>query len=437
LTNFAAVCRWESDVIPFALFLSGAVQAWRITVRKFLYRVLTLALIGGFWASAAAAQAPPAAALTVGTAESMWSQTLKEERPYLVYTPRSYDAPGTVPQKYPVLYLLDGNSHFHSVTGLLQILGSGINGTYVVPEMIVVAIPNTDRSRDLTPTHAERGPDGEVSAAMKTSGGGPAFLQFVRDELIPQIERRYRAANYRMLVGHSLGGITAINALYTMPDVFNAYIVIDPSLWFDDQRLLKQTKEFFSKPGLAKKTLFVGQANTIQPNASTPNLHFSSIVQFNSILESYNQSGIRYAYKYYPSDNHGSVPLIAEYDALRFIFASYQADIAKALEGPAYLTTHFANVSATLGYDVRPPESIVNGFGNSVLLLDPAKSIEFFRMNTELYPGSSRAFAALGDGLLAKGDIKQAIANFEKSLVLNPKNQHAADMIKKLQAATP
>jgi uncharacterized protein len=402
-------------------------------VRKSLRYVLTLALIGGFSASPAAAQAP-SATLTIGTAESMWSPTLKEERPYLVYMPRSYDSPGTVPQKYPVLYLLDGDSHFHSVTGLVQILGSGINGTYVVPEMIVVAIPNTDRSRDLTPTHSEKGANGEISDAMKTSGGGPAFLQFVRDELIPLIERRYRTANYRILVGHSLGGITAINALYTMPDAFNAYVVIDPSLWFDDQRLLKHAREFFSKPGLAKKALFVGQANTIRPNDSTPNLHFNSIVQFNSILESYNQSGIRYAYKYYPSDHHGSVPMIAEYDALRFIFDSYPADLFKASEGPAYLTTHFANVSATLGYEVRPPESIVNAFGNSVLPLDPAGAIEFFRMTTELYPDSSAAFAALGDGLQAKGDIKQAIADFEKSLLLNPRNQHAADMIKKLQA---
>src|SRR5450631_524811 len=120
-----------------------------------------------------------------------------------------------------------------------------------------------------------------------------------------------------MFVGHSLGGITAIDALYTMPETFNTYLAIDPSLWWDDRTLLKRAREYFSKPGLAGKALFVGQANTINPDDSLANLHFGSIIQFNSILGAYPQSGIRYAYKYYPADSHGSVPLIAEYEALR------------------------------------------------------------------------------------------------------------------------
>jgi len=405
--------------------------------RRPLTLAFTLSLLSGLLATPAAAQAPTTGPVTIGTADSMWSPTLKEDRRYLVYTPRSYDAPGSDRHAYPVLYLLDGDLHFHSVTGLLQILGTGVNGTFVLPEMIVVAIPNTDRTRDLTPTHTDTGPDGTASPAMKASGGGPAFLKFVRDELIPRIESRYRTARYRMLLGHSFGGITAINALYTMPDVFNAYIVIDPSLWWDDQVLLKRAKAFFEKPGLSTKALFVGQANTIQPSATRPNLHFNAIVQFNSILQSYNESGIRYAYKYYPEDNHGSVPMIAEYDALRFVFADYQADPARATEGPAYLKTHFANVSAQLGYQVPPPEGVVRMFANSLLSDEPAKAIEFLRMNTELYPGSSRAFGALADALQTKGDTKGAIAGFEKSLALDPQNQHAAEMIKKLQTGTP
>src|SRR5579872_3122060 len=169
-------------------------SAGRIMMRRLTF-VFTLALVNvfwGFWASPAAAQDAPPSPITIGTADSMWSPTLQENRRYLVYTPRSYDAPGTAPQKYPVLYLLDGDAHFHSVTGLLQILGTGVNATYVVPEMIVVAIPNTDRSRDLTPTHSEIGGDGKVTPAFKTTGGGPAFLTFLRDELIPRIESRYR-----------------------------------------------------------------------------------------------------------------------------------------------------------------------------------------------------------------------------------------------------
>jgi predicted alpha/beta superfamily hydrolase len=90
-------------------------------------------------------------AVRIGQVDSVFSATLDETRPYLVYTPPSYDAESAATQRFPVLYLLDGDAHFHSVSGLIQILGTGVNGTYVIPEMIVVAIPNTDRTRDLTP----------------------------------------------------------------------------------------------------------------------------------------------------------------------------------------------------------------------------------------------------------------------------------------------
>src|SRR5678816_3387006 len=227
-------------------------------------------------------------AVTIGATDSVWSPTLKENRKFLVYTPPSYSDTTYLPKRYPVLYLLDGDAHFHSVTGLLQILGTGINATFVLPEMIVVAIPNTNRTRDMTPTHTDRDPDGKPQPALAASGGMPNFLTFITTELIPRIEHDYRTAPYRVFVGHSLGGITTIDALYTIPDAFNAYVAIDPSLWYDDRVLLKKAKDYFTKPGLSKRALYVAQANTITPDDTTANMHFSSIVQFNSILEAYN-----------------------------------------------------------------------------------------------------------------------------------------------------
>ena len=82
-------------------------------------------------------------ATNIGRVDSIRSTILDEQRPFLVYTPPSYSDTTIVPPRYPVLYLLDGDTHFHLVSGLIQMLGTGINGTHVVPEMIVVAIPNT------------------------------------------------------------------------------------------------------------------------------------------------------------------------------------------------------------------------------------------------------------------------------------------------------
>ena len=178
----------------------------RIAFGSFLFLVAPLAGLS--------AQAK-SGAVTIGATDSIYSATLKENRKFLVYTPPSYNDTTYLPRRYPVLYLLDGDAHFHSVTGLIQILGTGINGTFVVPEMIVVAIPNTNRSRDMTPTRTDRDANGKPQPALASTGGMPNFLTFIKTELIPRIERDYRTAPYRVFVGHSLGGITAIDALYT------------------------------------------------------------------------------------------------------------------------------------------------------------------------------------------------------------------------------
>lgn len=403
------------------------------------HRLARLALLslGLALTAPAGAQAPASNAVTIGISDTIWSPTLREKRDFLVYTPPSYHSATFLPHRYPVLYLLDGDAHFHSVSGLIQILGTGVNATFVIPEMIVVAIPNTDRLRDLSPTHVDKDPAGNPAPGMKTSGGMPNFLRFIKTELIPRIDSQYRTEPYRVLVGHSLGGIAVIDALYTIPETFNAYVAIDPSLWWDNQVLLKQAKAFVSKPGLNHKTLYVGQANTVDPDDASANVHFNSIVQFNTILDSYNKSGLRYGYKYYSDDNHGSVPLIAEYDALRFIFAGYGVDLLKDHTSPAWVKEHFAQVSARLAYPMVPPEQTVNLLGNVELGRDTTKAIALLQMNADNYPRSFHAWDALGAAWQTRGDSKKAIAAFQKSLELNPKNQHATDMIAKEQSKTP
>ena len=373
-----------------------------------------------------------ASPVVIGKIDSMWSGTLKESRQYLVYTPPSYNEGIYRPQNYPVLYLLDGDAHFHSVTGLLQFLGTGINGNYVIPEMIVVAIPNTDRTRDLTPTNVTKGPDGKEVPFLKTSGGMPNFFKFIKNEMIPHIDSGYHTMPFRIFVGHSLGGIAVIDALYSMPETFNAYVSIDPSLWYDNQLLLKKAKDYFSKAKLNNKFLYLGQANTTQADTSR-NLHFESIIQFNSIMESYNESGLHYKYKYYPDDDHGSVPMITEYDALHFIFEGYKGNVSKLTQNPALVKEHYKNFSARMGVNFLPPESIINTLGYQALQSDTAKAIEFFQLNIDLYPNSFNVYDSMGEAWMYKGDNKKAIAYYERSLALNPNNQGGKDNIKKMK----
>ncbi|MCC7133714.1 MAG: hypothetical protein IT352_13730 [Gemmatimonadales bacterium] len=389
--------------------------------------LLTLSLT-----TAGQAQSRFAKAINIGTVDSIWSATLKENRPYLVYTPPSYDDTTSTPQKYPVLYLLDGDAHFHSVTGLIQILGTGVNGTYAIPEMIVVAIPNTDRSRDMTPTHVETGFDGKPSPFFKTTGGMGNFFTFLKSELIPKIEGKYRTMPYRVFVGHSLGGITAINALYTIPETFNAYIAIDPSLWWDNKTLLKQAKTFITGAKLDGKALYVAKANTMSPDDTTGNPHYEAISKFNAVMEAYNRSGLRYGYKYYEKDDHGSVPLIAEYDAFRFIFDGYKVDLGRVLANPRHIVDHYREVSTRLGATFMPSEGALNMLGQIALTQDTTKAIQFFEVGAELYPASFRPHDRLGAIFMARGDKAKARAHFEHSLTRNVNNPKTRELLTKL-----
>jgi predicted alpha/beta superfamily hydrolase len=359
-------------------------------------RRLTLSFLLSFALLPCAARPQVASnVVSIGTIDSIRSATLKEYRRFLVHMPASYSDTTFTPQRYPVLYLLDGDSHFPSVAGMVQILSSGVNATYLMPEMIVVAIPNTDRMRDMTPTYSPIGADGKPGPVQyfKTSGGMANFFQFLETELIPHIDRTYRTAPYRVFIGHSLGGITTINALYTKPRLFNAYVAIDPSLWWDDRLLLKQAKSYFTKAALEGRTLVLAQAhaNSVNPDDTLNSVHSNAMLQFTRILESNKQSGLRYAYKYYPDDDHGSVPFIAEYDALRFIFDGYKVDLGRAIDDPQYLVKHFAEVSERLGYRMLPPEPMIDLVGRAAILRDSTKAVAVYELNAKLYPTSPHA----------------------------------------------
>jgi predicted alpha/beta superfamily hydrolase len=370
-------------------------------------------------------------AVEIGVVDSVWSDTLDEHRPYLVYTPPSYRDTTVASQPYPVLYVLDGNAHFHSVSGLVQILGTGVNGTFAIPEMIVVAVPNTgqNRTRDLTPTHTTAGFDGEPDPNLESSGGNPAFFAFLQQELIPHVESRYRTMPYRVFVGHSFGGITAINALYTIPETFDAYVAIDPSLWWDGETLLRQAKEYFSAARLEGKALYVAQANTIVADDTIPNLHFSAISRFDAVMRAYDRSGIRYAFRYYDEDDHGSVPLISEYDALRFIFDGYRVPLQRVIEHPPLLVEHFREVSERLGKTFHPSEGMIRLLAQILLPEDTAKAIAFGEMRTELYPESFRAYEFLGDVWAGKGDPGRARSFYEQALARSPDNDALKEKI--------
>jgi predicted alpha/beta superfamily hydrolase len=372
--------------------------------------------------------------IVIGKIDSLYSKTLGEERKIWVHVPG--DGNGSGSQRYPVVYLLDGDAHFPSVMGMIQQL-SEVNGNTACPDMIVVGIPNTDRLRDLTPTHAATGYNKNDSNSVKNSGGGEHFTAFIEKELIPHIDSLYPTAPYRMMIGHSLGGLMVVNTLIKHPQLFNAYLAIDPSMWWDDQKLLKDADTALARSRFDGKTLFLGVANTMPQGMDTARVrkdtagntrHIRSILQLADALKKNSHNGLRWSYKYYDGDNHGSVPLISEYDALRFIFNYYSiSDLSGIFDSSmnvaaavAAVSDHYKVISAQMGYTVLPPENQINQLGYNFLQAKmPEKAAAFFKLNIDNYPKSGNVYDSMGDFYAATGDKPKAIEYYKKALAIS------------------
>jgi predicted alpha/beta superfamily hydrolase len=343
-------------------------------------------------------------------------------------------------QRYPVLYLLDGDAHFYSVVGMIQQL-SQVNGNTICPEMIVVGIPNTDRTRDLTPTHVNPDPPYVDSATSKTSGGGEKFASFLEKELMPHIDSLYPTQPYKMLIGHSLGGLTVMNIAINHTKLFNSYIAIDPSMWWDKMNLLKTAKKNFTEKDFSGTTLFLGIANTmdegmditkVKSDTSLYTRHIRSILDLDKYIKGQKQTGLRYDSKYYNNDDHGSVPIIAEYDGLRYIFDKYRFKLSfKAYDDSTFdlankFKEHYQEVSKLFGYKVSPPENMINGLGYEFLQQKQYdKAGQFFKMNVNNYSESSNVYDSYGDYFLAIGNKSKAIEYFKRALSIkeNPESR--------------
>ena len=354
--------------------------------------------------------------ISIGERHDMWSDVLEEDREYLVYLPASYNDDTFTERSYPVLYLLDGDAHFHSVTGVVQFLSEDANGTRRIPEMIVVAIPNTNRTRDLTPTHTTIGYGGEEAAFLADSGGGDAFLRFIREELFDEIDDEYRTLPHRTIVGHSFGGLAALNALVHTPGMFQGTIAIDPSLWWDEQKLVAQAGEVFQPGHDRTGTVFISLANNPDIGLGDPMIMENAGRAFADVLAAANTERFSSAMGFYENDDHGSVPLISLYDGLIRNFEGYEIDIFELVNDPTYVVRHFEQVEDKLGIDFPPPESAINDAGYFFVYgaEDYDAAIEVFSLNVEMYPDSYNTWDSLGEAYKLNGDTDQAIAAYEK-----------------------
>jgi hypothetical protein len=268
----------------------------KTSISSFLMIGLSLSL----FAAAAEAQTE-----TIVRAEKfrIRSAVLNEERELRVAKPINYDKSQAA---YPVLYVLDADLNFPFTAEIVRFLAA----YQLIPEMIVVGVTNTDRNRDMTPSKAT-----EAHERYASAGGADAFLKFLGDEAIPQIEKSYRALPSRTIVGHSLSGLLAVHALLTRPDLFDSYVAISPSLWWNKFEYYDKIQIFYkSRPSL-RKNVFVSLADESEKEPE----------QYTRLQDAFEKSApqdLKVYVQFFKQENHISTAVVSTTNALLKMFSS-------------------------------------------------------------------------------------------------------------------
>jgi hypothetical protein len=241
--------------------------------------------------SPATTVAAPADPIPVHAAFTIDSRAVGESRPVNVYIPPGYESsPRTA---YPVLYMPDGGleEDFPHIVNTID----SLIALHLIRPVIVVGIPNTQRRRDLTgPTSVA-----SDSAIAPRVGGSAAFRDFIRDELMPEIQRRYRTTGETSIVGESLAGLFILETFLLEPTLFRRYIAMSPSLWWNGGTLVQAAESRLAALGNEPRSLFMASADETQIVAPTSALA--------TILNTHAPPGLDWIYEPRPDLHHNTI----------------------------------------------------------------------------------------------------------------------------------
>ena len=327
------------------------------------------------------------------------SRIMGEERTIWIRVPASYNDVSSSNQTYPVVYVLDGKSAFFPVTGVVSFMSEKDHVNYQIPEMIIVGVDTENRFRDLTPNASTRQPNGEEAKTpeqklmMQGSGGGEQFLKFLKEEVFTYIEKQYRTNPFRIYIGHSLGGLTATYTFLKHPELFNATISIDPSLWWDGAKYVNEAPALLKNlPADKMRKYYVSVIDSISYGGRLQ-FHTNAIFNVGKAMAAVNSKNLQHKVDYIPNTDHSSIPMLSWYNGLLFIFDGYHKSHFDYMKDPDLIESHFKEIESKIGLKMNPPldifEILVHYLTSPDRYPDAVKARKVLNMALKYYPTSS------------------------------------------------
>ncbi|WP_316804285.1 alpha/beta hydrolase [Pedobacter nototheniae] len=254
----------------------------------------------------------------LGKIEEIQSKELAEKRILNIYLPEGYEESDTT--KYPVIYLLDGSADedFIHIVGLVQF--NSFEWINQVPKSIVVGIATVDRRRDFTfPTNIEAD-----QKKYPTTGHSDRFIAFIERELQPYIQKKYKTNLSKTIIGQSLGGLLETEILLKKPTLFNKYIIISPSLWWNNGSLLSENPKFLQAGFNQQTDVYIGVGKEGLTPTEKPRVMEVDANLLAEKIKSVKTKNVKVYFDYLPEENHATIMHQAVANAFKFLYPKLQ-----------------------------------------------------------------------------------------------------------------
>jgi len=384
----------------------GPVVQTKVTRRR---RTIVVAVLSTIWllsGGRAGAGANPEGTvldqtvpILIGHRIDLHSEVLGEDRTLLVSRPE-----GAIGHPLPVIIVLDGSFNFAHTSSTVDLLSR----QGLIPPSLVVAVTNTVRERDFT----------AVPGASPLTGGADRFLEFIASELVGFLQQNFDVAPHRTIIGHSLGALLAVHAIVERPELFSAAIAISPALSNDERvpdglaPLSSRAATAFASRARQPMTLFI----TVSDGEQRQWLEDLGTVLH--VLERHTPEGFSWRLERMAGENHTSTVHRSVYDGLRWIHSDWNTDDLLADGDLDTVEARFNQVSARLGVRINPPESLLNRIGYQLLENGKVEeAIAVFERAVVLKPSSANTHDSLGEALERAGKLPGALRCYRRAVV--------------------
>jgi len=346
--------------------------------------------------------------ISIATTHTIASKILKEDRKVLISLPVGYEK---TTSKYPVLVLTDGMQNIKHAIGSIELL----TRTGSIPPIIVVGIQSVNRTKDFSPTVSENSPG---------SGNGPKYLEFIEKEVLPFVDSNYRTHPFRVLEGHSLGGIFTAYALMEKPELFDAHIILSPSFWWNKEEFINKSGTFFKANQHLEKAMYFSIGEDESSSKWGMRKELSNFVDS---LKANKPKNLRFKHTEFKNEGHMSSPLLGTYFGLKWVFSDmlYTDEQVKNYTDEAFLA-HEQKMIDKYGSEAKKSAEYYVMLSNYVSSKKKYKSaITILKRGIDAYDYDIFLKYSLAKAYEKDKNIPEAIATYKAGIETSKKHKFA------------